>query len=369
MNERYHTSAGAVAMTSPAITLLQAPRASRGGRRGAFDWRAVRERVLRVPLAGKLLGANLIIAIAAVAASAVWGHAALVALVCGALAVSFAVNAALVRVALAPLEELERVAEAVARGEEYVRVTDSPVADERVERVGTTVNRLLDSIAADRRGIHQLIQRSLAGREAERAKLSRELRESTAQQLCALDLQLAIATGAFASPRGWLALGAAREIAAQQIESVRTMADSVYPGLLRELGLNAALAALAVRVRNRSPLQVSVDTSGAAPHLSPALITAMYHVAEEAVRNAERHAHARNIRIRLSGTTDELRLEVSDDGHGFDVEATERARPCVGLFQARELIANVHGVLKIESAPSHGTRVIATARLDQGDTC
>jgi two-component system NarL family sensor kinase len=216
--------------------------------------------------------------------------------------------------------------------------------------------------------IHQLVQRSLAAHEAERAKLAHELRESIAQQLCALDLQLAIATEAFSSPRGWMALVAARGIAAQQLESVRALADSIYPGLLQELGLNAALAALAMRVRKRSSLQVDVDTSAAPSHISPALVVAMYHVAEEAARNAERHAHARHLHIRLSSTVGELRLEVADDGCGFDVEETERERLCVGLFQARELIANVHGLMKIESAPARGTRVIARARLDQGDT-
>ncbi len=281
----------------------------------------------------------------------------------------FTVNVVLVRLALAPLDELERVGDAVARGEQYVRATKSPFADKRVAQLGTTVNRLLTSVAGDRRQIHQLIQRSLARREADRAKLARELRESTAQQLCALDLQLAIATEAFSSPRGWLALGAARGIAAQQVESVRLLADSIYPGLLQELGLTSALAALATRVRNRSSLHVDVDTSAAPSHISPALIVAMYQVAEEAVRNVERHAHARSLHIRLSSTVGELRLEVTDDGRGFDVEETERERLCVGLFQARELVANVHGLLKIESAPGHGTRVIARARLDQGDTC
>jgi two-component system sensor histidine kinase UhpB len=356
-------------MTSPSTTLREAGHAPRAGRIRAAEARTLRERVLRVPLVGKLLGANLIVAIAAAAASALSGHAGLVALVCGALAVSFAVNVLLVRLALAPLEELERVADAVAVGEQYVRVTESPIADERVARVGNTVNRLLESVATDRTRIHQLIQRSLGGREAERAKIAGELRESTAQQLCALDLQLAIAAGAFSSPSGWLALVAAREIAAHQLESVRGLADSIYPGLLGELGLNAALAALAVRVRNRSSLRVHVDTTGALAHVSPALVTAMYHVAEEAVRNLEKHAHARDVHIHLSSRTGELRLEVTDDGRGFDVDETERERLCVGLFQARELIANVHGLLKIESAPAHGTRVIARARLDQGDTC
>jgi signal transduction histidine kinase len=356
-------------MTSPDIPMFPAPRAAARFSGGTLQWRALRERALRAPLVVKLLGANLLIAFAAAGASALWGHPGLVAFVCLALVISFALNTFLVRVALGPLDELQRVAEEISRGEGYVRVTGSPIADQRVERLGTTLNRLLDIVSTDRVRIHQLIRRSLGMREAERATLSRQLREATAQQLSALTLQLAAAERAFGDARGLSALRTARELSSFILDAVRRLADSLYPGLLQELGLPAALGALAARVRARTALRVSVDSAGVATQLSPGLVTAIYHVAEEAVRNAEQHANAKSIKIRLSSADGTLRLEVIDDGKGFDVGATERDRLCVGLFQARELLANAHGQMEIQSSPALGTRVIATARLDQGDTC
>ena len=77
----------------------------------------------------------------------------------------------------------------------------------------------------------------------------------------------------------------------------------------------------------------------------------------------------RAVCISASSTVGELRLEVTDDGDRSRRGRRRREHLCVGLFQARELVANVHGLLKIESAPGHGTRLIAGARLDQGDTC
>ncbi len=360
-------------MISPSIpqriSFLDAPPSS--GRHASFrlKWRALRERVLRVPLLGKLLGANLLIAIAGVVTAGAIGQRGLVVFVLAASAISFVVSAKLVRLALEPLDDLERVADAVSRGEDYVRVIKSPVADERVERLGSTINRLLDTVGADRRHIHQLIQRSLGIREAERATLSEKLREKTAQQIYALELHLATTDHAFGAESGRVALRTARAISTQLLHDVRGLADAVYPGLMRELGLHHALLALAVRARNHAKSRVSVDSSAATTHMSPALAVAMYHVAEEGVRNAERHADAPHIRIRLSSTPTELRLEVADDGKGFDVRSLEQERLGVGLFQARELLASVHGKLEIASLPGRGTRLIATARLDQGDTC
>lgn len=94
----------------------------------------------------------------------------------------------------------------------------------------------------------------------------------------------------------------------------------------------------------------------------------MYRVAEEVVRNAELHSGARSVRMLLAAAGGILRLDVIDDGRGFDVAAAERSGAGAGLFEARELLANVHGRLDVLSSAS-GTHVIATARLDQGDTC
>jgi signal transduction histidine kinase len=334
----------------------------------AQEWNSFRERVLRAPLVAKLLGANILIALAAAAASSIWGHPALVAFICAALAISFAINTFLVRLALSPLDDLQRVAECVSHGESYVRVSRSAIADRRIERLGKTFNRLLDDVNADRLHIHQLIRRGLGIREAERGALSRQLRETTAQQLSAVVLQLAAAELAFGEAPGLAALRTARHLSTRMLDDVRRIADSVYPGLLQELGLPAALAALATRVRNRSRLRVSVHSPDIAAHLAPALRTAIYHVAEEAVQNAERHADARSIRIHLTSADGILRLEVIDDGRGFDVAAMERGGLSVGLFEARELLASVHAQLQIDSSAASGTRVMATAPMDQGET-
>lgn len=355
-------------MTSPNFAFPLPSGAVAGAPDGGARWRVAREHALRAPLVTKLLGANLIVALTAGVAAVVWGHPAFTGFILTALFLSFAANALLVRLALSPLDDLQRVAERVSRGEQYVRATKSAIADPRIERLGTTLNQLLDAVQADHLHMHQSIRRSLAVREAERATVAHQLREATAQQLSALSFQLSAADRAFGTAGGLRALRESREIAARTIDDVRRLADSVYPGLLQELGLAASLTALAARVRARSGLRISVDAPNVATRLSPVLITAMYHVAEEAVRNAEEHAGARAVRIRLYTTDGTLHLEVLDDGKGFDVATVGRTSAGIGLFEARELLASAHGRMTIRSSATHGTRVTASARVDQGAT-
>ena len=354
-------------MTSPNLAFPASP-AGVASASGAPGWRTIRTWALRAPLITKLLGANLVIAVAAVAVATAGRNAAAIGFIVSVLALSFAVNTFLVRLALSPLDDLQSVAERISRGENYLRVPKSGIADRRIDRLGAAFNQLLDSVRSDHVHIHQLIRRGLAAREAERAALSHELREGIAQQLTAISLHLAVAEGAFGRGPGLAALRESRELSARTVEAVRRIADSAYPGLLHELGLPASLVALAARVSQRSRLRVSMEPTGVAEHLSPALVAAMFHVAEEALKNAELHSGARSARMLVTAADGVLRLEVIDDGRGFDVAAAERSGGGAGLFEARELLANVHGELDVRSSAS-GTHVTATARLDQGDTC
>ena len=205
-------------------------------------------------------------------------------------------------------------------------------------------------------------------REIERAELAPELREATAQQLSALQLQLATVERGFGEPDGRIALAESRALSTQLVNDVRRVADSVYPGLLHELGLPAALAALGTRMAKRTSLRVSVDAAHVGEPLPPAVVTALYHVAMEASQNVECHANARSLWITLKVREGMMRLEILDDGKGFIATEATLEENGVGLFEAKELLAHVHGELHVSSAPGRGTYVLATARLDQGGT-
>jgi signal transduction histidine kinase len=87
-------------------------------------------------------------------------------------------------------------------------------------------------------------------------------------------------------------------------------------------------------------------------------------VAQEAVRNATRHASPRRVDVVLRLLGREAKLEVHDDGAGFDLADAERRRPGMGLFTMRERVALVDGEFEVRTAPGNGTTVMASIPLD-----
>ena len=134
--------------------------------------RRLGRRVLQVPLILKLLGANALIALAALAVSVPSRAGAQLAFTFAALLASFVISTLLVRLALLPLDELEAVAEVVSGGDFSARVRSLPTADGQVRRLGEAFNRLLARVNTDRAHVRHLVRESLRAREAERAGLS-----------------------------------------------------------------------------------------------------------------------------------------------------------------------------------------------------
>ena len=228
---------------------------------------------------------------------------------------------------------------------------------------GSTHMRPLEGVDTDPRHIHELVGQCLRTRELERESISRELRESTAQQLYGLSLQLSTLVLKNNDPDLMPALTAARDMAVALVDDVRLFAESVYPALIGRIGLPPAITMIGRIAAGRLPLDVTVNVERCTAPIPPALAAALYRVAEECVRNVERHAQARTLRLTLITDEHRVQLNVEDDGAGFDVATAERCSAGVGLFQVRELLAHAGGKLSIASSQSGGTRVVATAML------
>ena len=329
-------------------------------------------RVLGVPLAWKLTGVNLIIGVAA-ALAVVALHSAgeerwvqLLLVLAAALGLSLVVSFALVRIALHPLLALEEVADRVWRGDFSARVRQSPLADRDMSRVGNTLNLLLDSIVRDRERMRRLATQVIAAQDEERARVARELHDSVAQTLAALVLQLSAAQRRSTDPSLAEQLELVRAIAGEALEEVRLLSHTVHPRVLEDLGLPSALEWLARQTREAEGLAINVSVSPVPDTLPPPSAAALYRVAQEALRNAVRHAQARQVDIVLEQEPSGLlRLDVVDDGVGFDLAVAEERRPGMGLFAMRERVGLVDGTMDIDSIPGAGTRVSARVPLNQ----
>lgn len=320
--------------------------------------------LLRVPLIGKIAGANAIIVTAAVLVAVngrVAGQESRLWLVfLSALGLGLAVNAILVWIALRPLKDLELTARRVWQGELDARVPGSPVADAGIQRVGNTLNILLDGISADRARLRTLAAQVIATGDRERASIARELHDSTAQSLAALLLELSVLAGENTDPQLESRITRVRSIVTDVLDEVRLLAHTVHPRVLDDLGLVAALQLLARESIERGNVMVTYDGPSKIGAIDSSCASALYRVAQEAVANATRHARARLISIRLVAREAEIELEISDNGVGFNPADMERRRPGMGLFTMRERTALVGGRLTLHSALGEGTRVLAT---------
>lgn len=321
--------------------------------------------LLGVPLMTKIIGANVLIVLIAVAISLAMhdlhGPGRLMAdVMIAALVFSLLVNMALVYVAFRPLLQLEETAGRVWRGDLDARVPRSIMADRDMARVGSTINVLLDGLVSDRARMRRLASQVIGAQDEERARIARELHDSTAQTLAALMLLLSAAVRDSRDPELAVRLGEIKGMAETVLEEVRTLSHTVHPRVLDDLGLASALEWLSRRTRESTELAVTVDAFGDPSHIPPSVASVLYRVAQEALSNAVRHAAASSVSVVLRVGDDSAILEVVDDGRGFDVEEAEARRPGMGLFSMQERVALVNGHLDVTSAPGAGTRVVAS---------
>jgi signal transduction histidine kinase len=140
------------------------------------------------------------------------------------------------------------------------------------------------------------------------------------------------------------------------VAQVRALVFELRPDSIEEEPLGVALSRLVETSLTRNGTAVRLDL-GEEPSLSLAAKEAFYRVAQEALRNAIKHASAKTIELRLRADDEWITLEVQDDGIGFD--PTGRFPGHLGLQSMRERVSEVGGELEIESCPSQGTRLRA----------
>lgn len=324
--------------------------------------------LLRAPLVLKLIGANIVIALATVwAAMATHGMTLadrqVAPLVLTALVIAQIVNSVLVIVALKPLRALEDVAATILSGDSSARVPDSPLADRTVARTGGALNRLLEDLMQERARIRRLASKVIHAQDEERARIARELHDRTAQTIAGVVLQLSAARQSCTDSALAKQLEEIHTVASEALEEVRTISHTIYPRVLEDLGLRAALDRLARRTRETSNVDVDVVVRGT-DAIPPTPASALYRVALEALVNAVRHSSATAVEVRLDTDMWHAKLEVEDNGIGFDPRSAEREHPGMGIFSMRERIALVDGVFDIESAPARGCCVHASVPLN-----
>ena len=193
---------------------------------------------------------------------------------------------------------------------------------------------------------------------AERTRLARELHDSVTQSLYSITLYAEAAARLLAGGKQGAAADHLRELRETAQESLREMRLLIFelrPLALEKSGLTAALQARLEGVEVRGGMQTEFQSEGV-ERLSATAQEELYHIAQEALNNVLKHAKAPRVRVCLQFLEAVTRLEVCDNGIGFD-PVTVRERGGLGLAGIQERVQRIGGSLQVDSAPGKGTRV------------
>jgi two-component system, NarL family, sensor kinase len=206
---------------------------------------------------------------------------------------------------------------------------------------------------ADRK-LKALAHRVVSSQEEERARVSRELHDHICQLLVSIKYQFELVGHRLAHPGDAPVTAIDKEIASlsKAIGEVRRISHDLRPALLDDLGLPAALEQIGRELAQRTGLQVHVSPQVHEDRLADLQAVSLFRVAQEALRNAERHAKATHIDIRLDDAGDRLELRITDDGIGFDVKNVELSKDRgIGLTNMRERVERNGGTFELISHP------------------
>ena len=221
--------------------------------------------------------------------------------------------------------------------------------------------RLAAQVDSSRRELRSSRARIAAAADAERKRIERDLHDGAQQRLVALRIELELVQGLIErdKERGLQRLHQLGDEVGETLDEIRSLAHGVYPPLLADCGLPAALREVALR----APVATTVAARGVGRH-PPQIESAVYFSVLEALQNAAKHAGgARHCIVTLAEGRD-LRFAVRDDGAGFDPRAVPAG---AGLANIRDRLAAVGGVMQIDSAPGRGTVLSGRVPLATGD--
>jgi signal transduction histidine kinase len=239
-----------------------------------------------------------------------------------------------------------------------IAVTDGDLArkapvmsDDEVGTLARAFNHMTERLRGTLDELRGSQRRLVTAQDEERRKLERNIHDGAQQQLVALAVKMRIAQGLATKDAEKTAelLGQLQEDAQTALQDLRDLAHGIYPPLLADQGLPAALEAQA----RKAPVHTEVACDGLTRY-PPEIEAAVYFSVLEALQNISKYAGAAHVWMDLREADGLLSFRVRDDGQGFDAATTA---PGSGLQGMRDRLAALAGTVEIESTPGAGTVV------------
>ena len=231
---------------------------------------------------------------------------------------------------------------------------------------GTWINRIIDQ-SRERAELIELLERTRAelaevsmqaGKLAERDRLASEIHDTIAQGFTSIVMLVQAAEAVIGedTERARKQLDLIGRTARENLAEARALVAGLAPAPLATASLADALARLADRAGEESGLAAEFSTTGEPRPVGTSAEVVLLRVCQEALANVRRHASARSVLVTLSYQDDGVRLEVSDDGAGFDPDQPTSG---YGLRGMRARVSEIGGELTVRSAAGAGTTLTA----------
>jgi PAS domain S-box-containing protein len=250
-------------------------------------------------------------------------------------------------------EKLRLSEEALQQANEYL--------EQRVRERTMDLQHLTGQLEQSRHELRKLASELVMSEERERKRIAGVLHDDIAQTLAAARMRLDLLQSLSSDQKDKQTLQEVKNFLVQSIQETRALMTDIGNPLLFDLGLKAACEALANRLMERHPVRIHCDIPDTYKHLDPDVKTILYQVVRELLNNIAKHSQARNARVMIYMEDGHFRVQVTDDGVGFDPQAlgAPTAEGGYGLYSIRERLIAIDGRLGIESTPGAGTVVTA----------
>jgi signal transduction histidine kinase len=199
--------------------------------------------------------------------------------------------------------------------------------------------------------------RLITAQEAERARIARDLHDGVCQDVTAISVDVSHLrrhSGGMTRQEFDAALLSIERRTAAVAEALRRLSHGLHPAVLQHVGLVAALQSHCAEFERQHHFDVRLFATGAIEPIEPRTALALYRIAQEALGNAARHAHARHVTVSLERCGNTLSMTVADDGEGFDV-GTAGNSGGLGLVSIEERARLMQGRVAIRSERNGGT--------------
>jgi PAS domain S-box-containing protein len=258
------------------------------------------------------------------------------------------------------ITERKRAEEKLRLSEEALQLANESL-EKRVRERTMDLQNLTEQLERSRHELRKLASELVMSEERERKRIAGVLHDDIAQTLAAARMRLDLLHSMQSDQKDKQTLQEVKAFLVQSIQETRALMTDIGNPLLFDLGLKAACEALANRLMERHPVRIRCDIPDAYKHLDPDVKAILYQLIRELLNNIAKHSRAQNARVMISMEDGHFRVQVTDDGVGFDPQAlgAPTAEGGFGLYSIRERLIAIDGSLRIESAPGAGTVVTA----------